>query len=76
VCSRLEASSETLHQTGAVNLAPHSVNCYERVPEQRQSESVLVKSEQHGGEAKQGASSSHGTRGCHAWAFVNNPAIQ
>ena len=61
MCSCLEASSETLQQTGAVNLAFTFGQPPRTRPEQQQSESVLVKSEQHGGEAKQGASSYHGT---------------
>jgi len=60
-CSCVEASSETLQQTGAVNLAFIFGHLPRTRPEQQRSESVLVKSEQHGGEAKQGASSYHGT---------------
>jgi hypothetical protein len=48
-------------QTGAGNLAFIFGHLPRTRPEQQQSESVLVKSEQHGGEARQGTSSYHGT---------------
>ena len=45
---------------GAVNLSFIFGHLPRTRPEQQQSESVLIKSEPHGGEAKQGATSYHG----------------